>query len=34
MSTAFTIRRKEVLPERAAGTSKPKMLPELKEGLA
>ena len=36
VSTAFMIpiRRKEVLPERAAGTPKRKMLPELKEGLA
>jgi MFS family permease len=35
VSTLFVIpiRRKEVLPERAAGAPKPKMLPELKEGL-
>jgi MFS family permease len=35
-STAFMIpiRRREILPERAGGAPKPKMLPELKEGLA
>ncbi len=36
VSTAFmvVIRRPEILPERAEGVPKPKMLPELKEGLA
>jgi MFS family permease len=36
LSTAFmvAIRRRETLPERAEGAPKPKMLPELKEGLA
>jgi MFS family permease len=36
VSTAFMIpiRRRETLPERAEGAPKPKMLPELKEGLA
>jgi len=36
VSTAFMIpiRRPEKLPEHAAGAPKPKMLPELKEGLA
>ena len=36
VSTLFMIpiRRVEKLPERAAGAPKPKMLPELKEGLA
>src|SRR5436190_3745517 len=36
ISTAFMIpiRRKEVLPEHAEGEPKPRMLPELKEGLA
>jgi MFS family permease len=36
VSTAFMIpiRRKETLPERTVGAPKPKMLPELKEGLA
>jgi MFS family permease len=35
-STAFMlrIRRRETLPERAEGAPKPKMLPELKEGIA
>jgi predicted MFS family arabinose efflux permease len=35
-STLFMIpiRRKETLPERTVGAPKPKMLPELKEGLA
>jgi len=35
VSTAFMIpiRRPEVLPERAEGAPKPKLLPELKEGL-
>src|SRR5262249_60036682 len=28
------IRRKETLPERTVGAPEPKMLPELKEGLA
>jgi MFS family permease len=36
ISTAFMIpiRRPEALPERTEGSPKPKMLPELKEGLA
>jgi len=36
ISTGFMIpiRRREVLPERSVGAPKPKMLPELKEGLA
>ena len=36
VSTAFMIpiRRRETLPERPEGAPKPKMLPELKEGLA
>jgi MFS family permease len=36
VSTLFMIpiRRRETLPERTAGAPKPKMLPELKEGLA
>jgi MFS family permease len=36
VSTLFMIpiRRKETLPERTVGAPKPKMLPELKEGLA
>jgi MFS family permease len=36
LSTAFmlAIRRGEVLPEKTEGAAKPKMLPELKEGLA
>jgi MFS family permease len=36
VSTAFLlrIRRPEILPERSEGAPKPKMLPELKEGLA
>ena len=36
VSTLFMIpiRRKEKLPERTAGAPRPKMLPELKEGLA
>jgi MFS family permease len=36
VSTAFMIpiRRTETLPQRAAGAPKPKMLPELKEGLS
>ncbi len=36
VSTAFMIpiRRPEVLPQRSEGAPKPKMLPELKEGLA
>jgi MFS family permease len=36
VSTAFMIpiRRPEILPERSEGAPKPRMLPELKEGLA
>jgi MFS family permease len=36
VSTAFllVIRRREILPEKTEGAPRPKMLPELKEGLA